>query len=55
MAGERENFIPPPQPGVAVNDHVGMQFAFVAQRDVFADDAIRTDLATGADLRLRDE
>ena len=50
--GERENLIPPPQPGVAVHDHMRMQFAFVAQRDVFADDAIRADLATGADLRL---
>ncbi len=52
-AGERENFILLAQLRVAVNDHVRMQFAFVAQRDVFADDAIRPDLAARADFRLR--
>ena len=45
-AGEGKNFILLAQLRVAVNDDVRMQFAFVAQRDVFADDAIRADLAT---------
>ena len=51
-AGERKNFISFPQPGVPVNDHVRMQPAIVAERDVLADDAIRPDFTTGTDLRL---
>ena len=46
--GERENFISLAQPRVAVNDDVRMQFAIVAERDVFADDAIRADFAAGS-------
>src|SRR5262249_48026383 len=36
--------------GVAVDDDMGMQLAAVTQNDVFADDAMRTDGATQADL-----
>jgi hypothetical protein len=36
---------------MTVNDHVGMEPASVAQHDVFADDAVGTDVTTGADPR----
>ena len=45
--GERENFILLAELRVAVNDDVRMQLAIVAERDVFADDAIRADFAAG--------
>jgi len=51
--GEREDFIFPAEFRVAVQDDMGMQFAAVAQGDVFADDAVRPDFAIGTNLCLR--
>ena len=50
--GEGKYLVPPPEGGVSVNDHVGMQPATGTQRDMFADDAIRSDLTVIADSRL---
>jgi hypothetical protein len=52
-AGERKNFIFLSQLRMPINDDVRMQFAFFAERNVFADDAVRPDFAAGTDLRLR--
>ncbi len=46
------DFIPLPEPRVAIDHHVRMQPAARPQFDVLADDAIRPDFAVGADLRL---
>jgi len=51
-AGERKDIISLSQPRVTVNDHVGMQFAPLAQYHVLSNDAIRPDLAVRAELRL---
>jgi hypothetical protein len=50
-AGERENLIVPAERRVAVNDDMRVQFAMVAENDVFTDDAIRADFAARTDLR----
>src|SRR6185503_6580796 len=50
--GERENFILPPQRGVAINHHMRMQGTLRTQHHVLPDDAIRADPAVGANLRL---
>ena len=52
-AREREYFVFPAQFRVAVNDDVRMQFAAVAERHVFADDAVRANFTLRANLRLR--
>src|ERR1019366_6364979 len=51
--GEGKNFIPLPQPRVAVHDNVRMQFAVLAERDVFADDAVRPDVGACRDVGFR--
>jgi hypothetical protein len=52
MLAKGKNFVALAQRGVAVNDHVGMQPAMIAQRHVFADHAIRPDDAARANARL---
>ena len=48
--GEGKNFVAVAELGVAVNDHVRMQFALVAEGDVLADDAVGSDLAAVAEF-----
>ena len=51
-ARERKNFISFSQLRVAINNDMRMKFTLLAQRDVFADHAVRPDLAAGAEFRL---
>jgi hypothetical protein len=51
-ARKRKYFVSPAERRVTVNDHMRMKFALVAEHDMFADDAIRTDFTAGANPRL---
>ena len=50
--GEGEDFIFPSEFCVAVNDDVRVQFAAIAERHVFTNDAIGPDFATGTNPGL---
>src|SRR5205807_334504 len=52
-AGERKDLVPLSQPGVSIDDDMGMKLAPRAEDDMFADDAVWTDLTILAHLGFR--